>query len=99
MEHASQVFARLVCALFGGDAVATAKTAAGPSLVVLGVQITISKKGFKCRPSEQKLCKWLRVVEDAVDARILHPGAASKLAGKLRADIQKVWQAHVKANS
>ncbi len=54
MEHALGCVVRLIRLLLGTDAVADAKTAFGPSLGVLGVQIESSMRGFKYWPSPDK---------------------------------------------
>ena len=51
MEHALQCLARLIRLLLGPTAVADKKLACGTRLDVLGVDIKMSKKDFKCRPN------------------------------------------------
>ena len=83
MAHAAKSMAWLVRILMGRDAVADEKTAAGPSLCILGVDVMISSRGFKCKPSAKKIPGWLSLIEDSLRCGVLLPGVASKLAGKL----------------
>lgn len=83
MAHAADVFARLVRVLLGKSAVADAKTESGSKLCVLGVDISISTRGFKCSPAAAKVIRWCRDIEVALSRGVLLPGDASKLAGRL----------------
>ena len=69
--------------LSGKSAAADAKTESGSRLCVLGVDISISPRGFKCRPAAAKLIRWCRDIENALASGILWPGDASKMAGRL----------------
>ena len=83
MEHALQCLARLIRVLLGPTAVAEKKLACGAHLDVLGVDIKMSRRGYTCRPRQQKVQKWLKTMETALAKNRLCPGVASKLAGKL----------------
>ena len=83
MEHAMRCFARLVRILLGSDAVNDAKVACGRRLCVLGVSIAMASHGFQCHPDEEKVKRWLLVIEEALQSGRLSAGLASKLAGKL----------------
>ena len=83
MEHALQCLARLIRLLLGPTAVADKKLACGTRLDVLGVDIKMSKKGFKCRPKKNKVRRWIQHMKGALAEGRLAPGAASKLAGRL----------------
>ena len=82
-EHASQCFSRLVRALMGDDAVADSKVERGKKLVILGVLIEITDEGFACKPSPDKVVKWLDTIRTALREDRQCPGDAGKLAGKL----------------
>ena len=81
LQHAMLCFARLVRALLGRTAVADDKLDHGLALCVLGVDITLSGKGYAFRPAAGKVPKWKDLLVEA--RRSLKPGDASKLAGKL----------------
>ena len=83
MEHASQCFARLVCVLLGKGAVAESKLVFGRELSILGVDVSLSWRGYKCRPTPDKVLKWIRTIEAALWTMKLSAGDASKLAGRL----------------
>ena len=83
MSHAANVMARLIRILLGPDAVSDEKTAAEPSLCILGVDLEISAKGFQCKPSVKKVPSWIAMIEYSLKDGVLFPGVASKLAGKL----------------
>ena len=55
MDHGLECFARLVALLLGRDAVAEDKLECGTSLVILGILIELSERGYKCRPSKEKV--------------------------------------------
>ena len=76
-------FARLVRVFLGADAIAETKLEYGPGLCLLGVDLVLSARGFKCRPSAEKLARWFPIIEEVIAARKLLPGCASKLAGRL----------------
>ena len=50
---------------------------------VLKVDIKLSKRGFKCKPTKNKIRKWLRGINEALAVGRLLLGEASKLAGRL----------------
>ena len=83
MGHAAQSMARLVRILMGSSAVANEKTAAGPSLCILGVNVDLSVRGLTCKPAASKIPAWLALIEESLATGVLQPGVASKLAGKL----------------
>ena len=55
MEHALRCFARLVRVLLGASAVADDKCEFGRGLVVLGVDIQMSPKGYTFKPASAKV--------------------------------------------
>ena len=83
MKHALECLARLVRILMGQTAIAERKMACGSRLDVLGVNIKMSRRGYKCKPCADKVHKWVRTMQVALDENRLSPGAASKLAGRL----------------
>ena len=84
LEHALGCSVRLVRLLLGQSALADKKTACGPTLCVLGIDVVFDKYGYMCRPEPNKLRKWIRCIKMALDTGILRPGEASKLAGRLQ---------------
>ena len=100
VEHANEVFARLVRVLLGRTALQQKKMDHGSSMEVLGLIFDVNEQGVWCKPCPQKVAavclmlssitqhctqvaKWSGILEAALDAGVLNPGAASKLAGKL----------------
>ena len=59
MKHALDCLARLIRVLLGQSAVAEKKLACGTRLDVLGVDIKMSKRGYKCKPTKAKVKKWV----------------------------------------
>lgn len=43
----------------------------------------MSRRGYKCKPTQRKVVKWVSAIEAALADNRLAPGAASKLAGRL----------------
>ena len=78
-----QCFVRLLRLLLGPDAVSDDKTEWGLTLCILGVDISMSERGFQFRPSREKCLRWRACIETALAESRLLPGAASKLAGRL----------------
>ena len=83
MEHGLSCFARIVTCLLGKGSVAEDKLESGESLCVLGVQVAMSAAGFNLRPAQTKVEKWLCLMKSAIDQKLLRPGEASKMAGRL----------------
>ena len=54
LDKSLDQMARLIRLLLGCDAVAEDKLECGESLVVLGLKIDLSIRGFSCRPSDEK---------------------------------------------
>ena len=67
-------FGRLVAVLLGQSAVAIQKQAFGKALEILGVDITLGKAGFRCRPAKSKKEKWIRILSKILVEKILLPG-------------------------
>jgi len=61
-KHALKCFARLVRVLLGTSAVADEKCEVGESLVVLGVEVQMSQKGYSFRPAADKAGGWSGVL-------------------------------------
>ena len=76
-------FARLVRALLGVTALAAKKLACGPSLLLLGVQVSFTRQGYTCRPDPNKVAKWVIFIKETLHKGVLRPGCARKLAGRL----------------
>ena len=75
---------RLLRCLLGADAIAQKNVEHGNPLVVLGVEVKAYPTGFRARPSSDKKTKWGGQIEQALRAKRLPTGAASKLAGFAR---------------
>ena len=63
MQHALDCLARLIRLLLGPSAVADKKLECGTRLDVLGVDIKMSKRGYKCKPTKAKVQKWVCCVK------------------------------------
>ena len=83
LQHAESCVARLVRLVLGKSAIEDRKLAHGMSLVWLGVQISISDKGFRLRPAVEKAKKCADVITRAIELGFLSAGCAEKLAGRL----------------
>ena len=59
MQHGLRCLVRLVRMLLGPSAIAD-KIDFGKTLVVLGVEFDLNDDGFQCRPSEDKVSKWVK---------------------------------------
>ena len=91
LQHGLGCLVRLIRLLLGGSAIADDKVAFGSSLTLLGVQITTTRKGYCCRPSSDKVAKWLDCIKEALSSNCLTPGQASKLAGRLSWSCQHLF--------
>ena len=83
MQHGLQCLARLVRLFLGPDAMAVAKMACGPALSILGVDVELSERGFRCSPTRDKVARWSADMRRCLAECRLLPGEASKLAGRL----------------
>ena len=83
MQHAKECLARFIRLLLGKSAVADGKLEHGLQLVILGIELTVGEHGFRCRPSPDKIKKWLGTIDESLSCCRMTPGAASKLAGQL----------------
>ena len=81
VEHAKSCFARLVRCLLGVDALSASKLQHGNPLDILGLEFHITPEGIRCKPSCDKVKKWVHIIEEALKSNSLGPGSASKLAG------------------
>ena len=59
MKHGLRCLVRLVRILLGPSAIAD-KIDCGMKLVVLGVEFDLDDDGFQCRPSDDKVGKWIK---------------------------------------
>ena len=75
---------RLVKAVLGVSSVAAEKLEEGPSMVILGVESTVSDSGLHCIPDKQKRKKWIARIKKALASKKLTAGEASKLSGALQ---------------
>ena len=83
MQQCLACFARLVRVLLGPTSIADAKLGCGKELCILGVDLSLSWRGYQCRPSSDKVVGWLCRINKALGTMRLSQGDASKLAGKL----------------
>ena len=81
VKHAKVCFARVVRALLGVDSLSEDKLQHGNPLDVLGLTFAVNSKGILCKPSREKIDKWMGIIADAIESMLLSPGSASKLAG------------------
>ena len=81
VEHAKSCFARVVKCLLGDDALSASKLQHGNPLDILGLEFHITPEGIRCKPSCDKVKKWVYTIEEALKSNSLGPGSASKLAG------------------
>jgi hypothetical protein len=77
VEHGLGCFARLVKLLLGDDAIAEEKIACGASLTLLGVDVALGDIGFNCKPSADKVSRWLFIINEVIASKRLSPGQAS----------------------
>ena len=91
LQHGLGCFVRLTRLLLGSGAIADSKVAFGSTLVLLGVQIKTGRKGYQCKPSGDKVIKWLACICAALEEDCLTPGQASKLAGRLSWSCQHLF--------
>ena len=83
VHHAMECLRRLICILLGRTAVQDKKVECGLQLEVLGVWIAPNADGVECWPAQNKVKKWLAVIDSAIANGFLSAGEASKLAGRL----------------
>ena len=81
IENAKEVFARLVQACLGSEAISARKLEAGNGLVILGVVITFTRTGVTFWPSEDKIRKWIERITLYLERGSMTSGEASKLSG------------------
>ena len=91
LQHGLGCLVRLIRVLLGASAIADSKVAFGKKLVLLGVQVKAGRRGYKCKPSADKVSKWLACIRQALDTNSLSPGQASKLAGRLSWSCQHLF--------
>jgi len=76
--------ARLIRVCLGQDSVEEEKCGEGNPLVILGIQTEITQMGVTLQPSDDKVLKWTRWIEDILRRGRMPGGEASKLAGALQ---------------
>jgi hypothetical protein len=97
VEHAAKCFEELLACLLGEGTVAPDKLSSGNPLEILGVECASSKHGFSAQPSSAKTSKWIADINFALIAEILHPGCASKMAGRLSFASTHMFRKHGRA--
>ena len=83
---------RMVKALLGDSAIAIEKLETGPSLTILGVEASVSRKGLKCIPDKKKRKRWIARIKAALRSGKLTSGEASKLSGALQWATQRLFR-------
>lgn len=83
---------RLVRACLGQGAISERKLESGNGLVILGVVIDIDETGFTMWPSPDKIVKWSKQINAALEAKRLTAGEASKLSGALQWACQSAFK-------
>ena len=58
MEQSMKCFARLVKAVLGNDAISEAKLCFGMNLTLLGVEVELTRQGYKCQPQLEKKLRY-----------------------------------------
>ena len=58
MEHSMKCFARLVRAVLGHDAISEDKLCFGMNLTLLGVEVELTRHGYKCQPQLEKKLRY-----------------------------------------
>jgi len=96
-EHAAHCFEELTACLLGDGTVAPDKLAFGNPLDILGVHCESSDEGFSARPSDAKVNKWAADINFALCIELLHPGNASKMAGRLSFSSTHTFRKHGRA--
>ena len=74
VEHGLGCFARLVRLLLGADAIEESKLGCGARLGVLGVDITMSLRGFLFQPEPDKCKRWMAEIKQVLESNRLSPG-------------------------
>jgi hypothetical protein len=74
----------LIRACLGQDSVEAEKCGEGNPLVILGIQTEVTQMGVTLQPSDDKVQKWTKWIEDILRRGRLPGGEASKLAGALQ---------------
>ena len=83
MGQAASCFARLVRVILGPGSIASSKVESGSLLRILGVDLELASKGFRCWPAQEKIQKWRLQIVAALVKGELQSGEAAKLAGRL----------------
>ena len=92
LSHGPRCGCRLVRACLGQEAIQQRKLECGSQLEVLGVDISFCAEGVRMLPSRRKREKWIAKLAAVLEARILHPGEASKLSGALNWACQQAFK-------
>ena len=66
LEHATMCIVRLIRCCLGPDAVADRKVDFGPSLTILGIDLSLSKAGYMCGVSRAKAAKCIEAMRTAL---------------------------------
>ena len=83
LSHGVTCFVRLVRILLGPTAVADNKVAWGEQLSILGVDVSLSSRGFRFQPCDSKAAKWCHAIDAFLNTGRMDPGEASKMSGRL----------------
>lgn len=66
IAHATSCVVRLVRLCLGPNAVADRKVEWGPSLTILGIELSLSKEGYQCRLSRNRAEKCIKTMREAL---------------------------------
>ena len=88
----SVLLGRLVRACMGSSAISDRKLDHGNPMVCLGVEINLKESGVVYWPSEDKVKKWTRRIQVALDSGVMTSGEASKLSGALQWATQLIFR-------
>ena len=91
-EHAKMVFARLLRATLGHDAIEDKKLEHGNPLTILGVDVKVNSDEVIVWPTQAKLDTWKKELEDCKERGVMSPGLASKMAGRLNFAAQNCFK-------
>ena len=92
IENAKEVFAKLVRACLGFEAISARKLEAGNDIVILGVVIHFTRTGVTFWPSKDKVLKWIARITLYQKRGSMTSGEARKLSGALQWACQECFK-------
>ena len=82
-KHSMHVFAKLITAVLGSTAISKHKLKWGNPLTILGLTLTLRSDDIMRAPDRKKADKWAGVLKNVLHDKVMAPGDASKMAGRL----------------